>query len=152
MDGIVTGKIEKSVNTKTIKVLNELSVFNSFSQYQYIGNSTFTPPLFDKAYSGKGSEIYVELTGKGNVNAPLYIPLFSAYYIYANSTPSAGTSMNIQMYAENQPSNPSRYDVGTSGIIRYSYCYENGYIYMYTTSSNHVLSEYISRIRIITLS
>lgn len=149
MNGIVTGKVEKSANTKTIKVLNELSV--PTTMYHYIGNSTFTPPLFDKEYSGNGAEIYVELTGKGNSNAPIYIPLFSGYYIYENSTPNAGSFVNIQMYEANQPSDNSRYDVGTSGIIRYSYCYENGYIYMFTTSGN-ALTNYISKIRIITLS
>lgn len=149
MDGIVTGKGEKSAGTKTIKVLNELSV--PTTMYRYIGNSTFTPPLFDKEYSGNGAEIYVELTGKGNLNAPIYIPLFSGYYIYENSIPNAGSFMNIQMYEANQPSDSSRYDVGTSEIIRYSYCYENGYIYMFTTSGS-ALTNYISKIRIITLS
>lgn len=147
MDGIVNGKVDSGA--KKFNVLNEIAVRDSISQYSYIGNATFTPPISGTAYSGNGSEIYVELTGQGNKNAPLYIPLFCAYNMEGSSSPSDTVTLNL--YAANQPSDSTRYDVGILAF-RYAYDYKNGYIFLSRLQYQTTLTEVLSRIRIGTLS
>ena len=148
MNGIVSGKTDSGV--KKFNVLNEISVNNYISQYSFIGTKTFSPPIFGTAYSGNGAEIYVELTGQGNKDTPLYIPLFCAYTNRGTSPIPSTETITLALYSEN-PSDNSRYDVNTD-LFRYTYDYKNGYVFLARIQYQQTLTEVLSRIRIGTFS
>lgn len=149
MDGIISGKVDSGA--KKFNVLKEITVHDSDSQYSSLANATFTPPISGTAYSGNGSEIYVELTGQGNKNTPLYIPLFSAYYTSASISPPSSDTITLCLYRANYPSNNKRYDIGCERF-RYGYDYTKGYIFLSRLQYDKSLKEILSRIRIGTLS
>lgn len=139
MDGIVTGRADS--NAKKFNVLKEIKVSNSSSQHSNIGNTTFTPPILGTAYSGNGSEIYVELTGQGNKNAPLYIPLFCAFYTGGSSSPAGEDTIMLDLYKANYPSNNTRYDVGATRF-RYAYDYKKDIYFLQDFNSTKHYQKY----------
>lgn len=149
MNGIISGKIDSEA-----KKFNRLSgisssYFTNNKIYVIISTPTWEAPKLEVPYEGEAENIYVEITGQGNKNNPLYIPLFCAFYA-ENGEPTYIEKTLLRMYEEDGSVSNLRYDTHAR-YFYYSYNYKEGKIFL-EMKLGLPLSLSISSVRIGTFS